>query len=131
MRRRNPRKSVTIGLLIIAACMIITIALETEVHGAGLQLSGNNVTVMEGYHEINGSITVEENATLVLRNAIINFTSTHDYQFETRLVRAARGLMFRIGLPSRLRRLSLVRYSKTEILERPTSFPSRESHLSI
>jgi hypothetical protein len=46
-----------------------------------LILTGNNVTVIEGQFNINGSILVENNATLILRNAIVNFTQTSDYQY--------------------------------------------------
>ncbi|MDH7564763.1 MAG: hypothetical protein QHH24_07830 [Candidatus Bathyarchaeota archaeon] len=51
------------------------------VYEGDLILSGNNVTLIEGRFDINGSIIVEENATLVLRNALLNFTQTADYQF--------------------------------------------------
>jgi hypothetical protein len=44
------------------------------VYQGDLVLDGNNVTVIEGQFDINGSIYVEDNATLILRNAIINFT---------------------------------------------------------
>ncbi len=44
-------------------------------------LTGNNVTMIEGRFDINGSIIVEENATLILKNAALNFTQTSSYQF--------------------------------------------------
>jgi len=40
-----------------------------------LILNDDNVTVTEEHFEINGSIFVEENVTLILRNAILNFTT--------------------------------------------------------
>jgi hypothetical protein len=40
------------------------------IHG-DLLLAGNNVTVLAGVVDINGSIIVEENATLILRNAFL------------------------------------------------------------
>ena len=52
-----------------------------DVHQGDLILTGNNVTVIEGQFDINGSIIVEENATLILRNAVLNFTQVRDYQF--------------------------------------------------
>ncbi|MGD8566316.1 MAG: hypothetical protein PVF96_08220 [Candidatus Bathyarchaeota archaeon] len=45
-----------------------------DIHQGDLVLQGNNVTVIEGSFDINGSIIIEENATLVLRNAILNIT---------------------------------------------------------
>ncbi len=46
-----------------------------------LSLDGNNVTTIEGIFNINGSIFVEDNATLILRNTIVNFTQTSQYQY--------------------------------------------------
>jgi hypothetical protein len=46
-----------------------------DVYQGDLILDDNNVTIIEGYFGINGSIYVKENATLVLRNAAINFTA--------------------------------------------------------
>lgn len=45
-----------------------------------LFLKGNNVTTIEGRFDINGSIRVEENATLCLKNAVINFTQSNDFE---------------------------------------------------
>jgi len=50
-----------------------------------LILSGNNVTVIDGDFDFNGSIIVEENATLILRNGVVNFTQTRDRQFNVTL----------------------------------------------
>jgi len=44
------------------------------IHQGDLILNDDNVTIIEGYFEINGSIHVEDNATLILRNAVVNFT---------------------------------------------------------
>ncbi len=52
-----------------------------SMHQGDLILQGNNVTVIEGLFDINGSIVIEENATLILRNAVLNFTQSHSYQF--------------------------------------------------
>ncbi len=54
---------------------------SSDIHQGDLVLVGNNVTVIEGQFDINGSILVEENATLILRNAVLNFTQGRDYQF--------------------------------------------------
>jgi hypothetical protein len=60
--------------------------LGAQFHGSNIAVVGNDVLVLEGEHLVNGSIYVEENGTLVLRNAVINFTQTGDYQFQIRLV---------------------------------------------
>jgi hypothetical protein len=52
-----------------------------SIHQGDLVLNGNNVTVIEGRFDINGSIVVEENATLILRNAVLNFTQEENGQF--------------------------------------------------
>ena len=46
-----------------------------------LFLSGDNVTIIEGRFDINGSIIVEENATLIFRDAVVTFLQIDDYQF--------------------------------------------------
>ena len=60
---------------------ILIVEASPEIHQGDLILQGNNVTIIEGRFDINGSIIVEENATLILRNAIVNFTQTEQYQF--------------------------------------------------
>jgi len=52
-----------------------------DVFQGDLVLTGNNVTTIEGRFDVNGSIIVEENATLILNNAVLNFTQTESYQF--------------------------------------------------
>lgn len=47
-----------------------------DIYQGDLILNDNNVTIIEGYFAINGSIFVEDNATLILRNAVTNFTKT-------------------------------------------------------
>ena len=47
-----------------------------EIYQGNLILEGNNVTIIEGVFDINGSIIVEENATLLLKDALLNFTQT-------------------------------------------------------
>lgn len=51
------------------------------VHQGDLVLTGNNVTTIEGAFSINGSIVVEDNASLILRNAIVNFMEMSRFQF--------------------------------------------------
>lgn len=45
-----------------------------------LILDDNDVYIIEGEFTINGSIIVTENATLIIRNAIVNFTQTSNWQ---------------------------------------------------
>jgi len=51
------------------------------VYQGDLILTGNNVTTIAGRFDINGSIIVKENATLILKNAIIDFTQAEDWEF--------------------------------------------------
>jgi len=48
-------------------------------------LANNDVYAIEGRFDINGSIVVEENATLILRNAVLNFTQTEERQYNITL----------------------------------------------
>jgi len=48
------------------------------VYQGNLILTGNNVTTITGRFDINGSIIVKENATLILQDAIVNLTSISD-----------------------------------------------------
>jgi hypothetical protein len=50
-----------------------------------LILTDNDVYTIEGRFDINGSIMVTENATLILKNAVINFTQIANYQFNMSL----------------------------------------------
>jgi hypothetical protein len=59
---------------------------SSSLYHGDLVLRGSNVTIVEDeVFRINGSIIVEENATLVLRNALLNFTEKSDFEFEIRL----------------------------------------------
>lgn len=60
---------------------IPTVRASPSIYQGNLTLTGNNVTEIQGQFNINGSIIVENNATLILRNAIVNFTQTTDYQY--------------------------------------------------
>ncbi len=69
----------TVGLLQKKA--IVSVEASPDIYQGDLILNGNNVTVIEGRFDINGSIIVEENATLILQNAVLNFTQVDDFQF--------------------------------------------------
>lgn len=61
------------------------------IHQGDLILTGNNVTTIEGRFDINGSIVVTGNATLVLNNAEINFTQGSAYEFNITLTNPING----------------------------------------
>jgi hypothetical protein len=61
--------------------LVHTLAPALSIYQGDLALTGNNVTVIEGRFDINGSIVVEENATLILRNAMLNFTQIERFRF--------------------------------------------------
>jgi hypothetical protein len=70
---------------------ISTVRASPDMFQGDLVLTGNNVTVIEGQFDINASIMVEDNATLILRNAIVNFTQTGDDQFNMTFQNPANG----------------------------------------
>jgi len=51
-----------------------------DIHQGDLILQGNNVTIIEGWFAINGSIVVEDDATLILRDANVSFVQSGNYQ---------------------------------------------------
>ena len=88
--------------VIFISCLLLTLLFlgkenipivkaSLDIYQGDLVLTGNNVTVIEGRFDINGSIIVEENATLILRNAVINFTQTENYQFRIKLQNPVNG----------------------------------------
>jgi len=88
--------------VILVSCLLVTLLFvgkeniplvkaSPDIYQGDLVLAGNNVTTIEGRFDINGSIRVEENATLILRNAIINFTQAENYQFRMIFQNAANG----------------------------------------
>jgi hypothetical protein len=88
--------------IILVSCLLVTLLFagkenipsvkaSPDIYQGDLVLTGNNVTIIEGRFDINGSIVIEENATLILRNAVINFTQVENYQFEIILQNPANG----------------------------------------
>ncbi|MEM3731352.1 MAG: carboxypeptidase-like regulatory domain-containing protein [Candidatus Bathyarchaeia archaeon] len=79
--------ALTVLLLInsIALTNIQTTKATIQLHQGDLILSNSDVVLIEGNFEINGSIIIQENATLILKNAIINFTQTEGYQYNVTL----------------------------------------------
>lgn len=62
-----------------------------SIYQGDLVLTGNNVTVIEGRFDINGSIVVKGNATLILRNAVVNLVQTFNDQFSLTFQEPANG----------------------------------------
>jgi hypothetical protein len=71
---------------VLVSCLLVTLLFggkgnippvraSPDIYQGDLLLAGNNVTIIEGRFDINGSILVEENASLLLSNALLNFTS--------------------------------------------------------
>ena len=58
-----------IVILLVREGAISNVKASPDIYQGDLVLQGNNVTIIEGRFDINGSIIVEENATLILRNA--------------------------------------------------------------
>ena len=89
-------------LFLIVSFLLVALAFVQEwnipmakalplVYEGDLILNGNNVTLIEGSFLINGSIIVEENATLILNSAELNFTQTTSYQFNITFLNPANG----------------------------------------
>ena len=67
--------SLLVTLMFIQRGSIPAAEAAPDIYQGDLILTGNNVTTIEGRFDINGSILIEENATLVLNDAMLNFTS--------------------------------------------------------
>jgi hypothetical protein len=80
-----------LSLMISANCCIPTVKSSPDIHQGDLILQGNNVTTIEGRLDINGSIIVIENATLLLRGALLNFTQTDYSQYNITLSNPSNG----------------------------------------
>jgi|Deesub1362A_J573_1020465.scaffolds.fasta_scaffold00519_16 hypothetical protein len=56
-----------------------------SVYEGDLVLLGDNVTLIERKFDINGSIVIKDNATLVLRNALLNFIQNENFMYNITL----------------------------------------------
>jgi len=89
--------------ILLASCLLATLTCiqegsipiakaSPEVYQGDLTLTDNNVTIIEDRRfDINGSIIVEENATLILRNAVLNFAQIEDFEFNMTFRNPAEG----------------------------------------
>lgn len=67
------------------------IKIASQLYQGDLILSDNDVYTITGSFFINGSILVKDNATLILKDAFVNFTQTHEEQFVVMLHEAYNG----------------------------------------
>jgi len=77
--------SLLVTLAFVQKVNIPAVKASSSVYQGDLILTGNNVTTIEGRFDINGSIIVEDNATLHLKNAFLNFTQTRNRQYNLTL----------------------------------------------
>jgi len=59
--------------------------MHEPVYQGDLVINGNDVAVIRGEFKINGSIIIEENATLILRDVLLNFTQPADRRYNITL----------------------------------------------
>jgi len=90
------------GLGIGSRTFVPAVGAAAPVHQGDLILNGNNVTTLQDLHYFNGSIIVEENATLILRNAVINFTQVTGRQYNITLRNPVNGNPRLIAISSRI-----------------------------
>jgi hypothetical protein len=74
--------SLLLSLIFVHGLNIPHVKAFPDIFQGDLILNGNNVTTIEGRFDINGSIFVEANATLILNNAVVNFTSNDGIFFQ-------------------------------------------------
>ena len=82
-------KRLGLVLLTLALCLAsarvqgrnsFAVQVFTGVLSGDLNLAGNNVTIIEGHFDIDGNLIVTQNATLILRNAIVNIVQHKDFE---------------------------------------------------
>ena len=64
---------------------------SSSIYQGDLILTGDNIITIEGRFDINGSIIVKDNATLLLKNAFVNFTQTRNFQYNITLRNPSNG----------------------------------------
>jgi len=73
--------SLLLSLGLVISRSIPSVRASPDLYQGDLVLDGNNVTTIQGPFDINGSIIVRGNATLILENAVVNFTQTSKWQW--------------------------------------------------
>jgi hypothetical protein len=77
--------SLLVTLALVQKGNIPAVKASSSAYQGDLILTGNNVTTIEGRFDINGSIIVEDNATLFLKTAFLNLTQTEWWQYNITL----------------------------------------------
>ena len=72
--------SLLLSLIFVYGLNIPHVKASPAIFQGDLILTGNNVTTIEGWFAINGSIVVEDDATLILRDANLSFIQVGNYQ---------------------------------------------------
>lgn len=83
--------SLLVTVAFVQKSNIPTVKAASPIYQGDLVIVGSNVTTIEGRFDINGSIIVEENATLILNNAFLNLTLTSFHQHNITLRNASKG----------------------------------------
>jgi hypothetical protein len=79
------------GLITGLKFSVPTVSAAPPVYQGDLVINGNAVTILQDLHYFNGSIIVEENATLILRDCIVNFTQQTSRQYNITLQNPVNG----------------------------------------
>jgi len=72
--------SLLLSMIFIHGLNVSHVKASPDIFQGDLILTGNNVTTIEGWFGINGSIVVEDDATLILRDANVSFIQVGNYQ---------------------------------------------------
>ena len=97
---------------------------HAPIYQGDLILTDNDVAVIEGRFDINGSIIIEENATLILTNAFLNFTQTEVLQYNITLRNPSNGnprlLVYNSTITSDFRTDVYLQYNSTAVIDNST-----------
>jgi len=72
-------------LVLVQKSFVSRVKASPSVYQGDLVLLGDNVTLIEGTFDINGSIVIKDNATLILKNALLNFIQNEDFVYNITL----------------------------------------------
>lgn len=77
--------SLLLSLGFVGNGIVPAVKAAPSIYQGNLVLNGNNVTTITGTFDINGSIILEGNATLILKNAMMYFEQTNQYEYNMTL----------------------------------------------
>ena len=80
-----------LAILMVWKADVPPVNAASTIYQGNLILTGNNVTTIQGRFDINGSIIVRGNATLILNNAVVNFTQKNQYEYNMTFENPANG----------------------------------------